>query len=78
MTTAKKIKACPKTKKNCLSTVNSSGCHAMGPIPFEGDADEAMSHLINILHTMEYAEIAEQRKNYLHAVFLFENAEIQR
>ncbi|WP_224768415.1 DUF1499 domain-containing protein [Metabacillus idriensis] len=50
----------------------------MGPIPFECVADEAMSHLINILHTMEYAEIAEQRKNYLHAVFLFENAEIQR
>lgn len=69
MKTAAKLKACSKTKKNCVSTVNSSGYHAMKPIHFACDADEAMNHLRNILHTMQNAEIEEQRKDYLHAVF---------
>jgi uncharacterized protein (DUF1499 family) len=69
MKTAAKLKACSKTKKNCVSTANSSGYHAMVPIHFACEAAEAMNHLKNILHTMKNAEIAEQRKDYLHAVF---------
>ncbi|MCM3594538.1 DUF1499 domain-containing protein [Metabacillus idriensis] len=63
------IKACSKSKKNCVSTVNTSSYHQMEPISFICDASAAMNHLRNALHSMEHAEIAEQSENRLHAVF---------
>lgn len=63
------IKACSKSKKNCVSTVNTSSYHQIEPISYFCDAGAAMNHLRNALHSMENAEIAEQSNNRLHAVF---------
>ncbi|MGM0919941.1 MAG: DUF1499 domain-containing protein [Bacillota bacterium] len=63
------IKACSKSKKNCVSTVNTSSYHQIEPISFICDASAAMNHLRNALHSMEHVEIAEQSGNRLHAVF---------
>jgi uncharacterized protein (DUF1499 family) len=63
------IKACSKSKKNCVSTINTSSYHQIEPISFICDASVAMNHLRNALHSMEHVEIAEQSGNRLHAVF---------
>ncbi|MGG4490745.1 DUF1499 domain-containing protein [Metabacillus idriensis] len=69
MKDAMTIKACPKSKRNCVSTVNTSTYHQMEPISFLCEPSAAMNHLRNALHSMEHVEIAEQSENRLHAVF---------
>jgi uncharacterized protein (DUF1499 family) len=62
-----KLAPCPNTP-NCVSTQADDDAHRMDPIPFEGDADEALTRLKAVLAAQPRTTIVSADGHYLHAV----------
>lgn len=62
------IAPCPSTP-NCVSTYASDSAHAIAPITFQGEADEAMERLVAVVNNMERTEIVTRSDRYLYVEF---------
>ena len=61
-----KLTACPNTP-NCVSSDATDDAHRMAPIPFEGDAGEALARLKVALAAQPLTTVISADGNYLHA-----------
>jgi len=61
-----KLAPCPDTP-NCVSSQAQDDAHRMAPIPFDGDADEALVRLKAVLAGQPRTTIVSADGDYLHA-----------
>ncbi len=61
-----KLAPCPNTP-NCVSSQTDDDAHRMAPIPFDGDADEALARLKAALDAQPRTTIIYTNGDYLHA-----------
>jgi uncharacterized protein (DUF1499 family) len=61
-----KLAPCPNTP-NCVSTQADDDAHRMDPIPFDGDAEEAMARLKAVLAARPRTTVISADGNYLRA-----------
>jgi uncharacterized protein (DUF1499 family) len=61
-----KLAPCPNTP-NCVSTQADDDAHRMAPIPFDGDADEALARLKAVVAAPPRTTIVSADGGYLHA-----------
>ena len=61
-----KLAPCPDTP-NCVSSQAEDDAHRMAPIPFDGDADEALARLKAVLAAQPRTTIISAEGDYLHA-----------
>ena len=64
------LASCPETP-NCISTQapEEDEVHRIGPLPLEGNADQARQRLIEIIEQMPRSKIIASEPNYIHAEF---------
>jgi uncharacterized protein (DUF1499 family) len=61
-----KLAPCPNMP-NCVSSQAEDDAHRMDPIPFEGDADEALARLKSVLAAQPRTTVISGDGNYLRA-----------
>jgi uncharacterized protein (DUF1499 family) len=61
-----KLAPCPNTP-NCVSSQAEDDAHRMGPIPFGGDADEALARLKSVVGSQPRTNIVSADGDYVHA-----------
>lgn len=60
------LMACPSTP-NCVSSFAADERHRIAPLPFNGDADEALALLQQVLERRSDATIIDEQPGYLRA-----------
>jgi uncharacterized protein (DUF1499 family) len=61
-----RLAECPSTP-NCVSTTATLESQRMDPIPFDTSADDARTHLREILATLPRTKVITDEPGYLHA-----------
>jgi uncharacterized protein (DUF1499 family) len=61
-----RLAPCPNTP-NCVSSQAEDDAHRMGPIPFDGEADEALARLKAVVAAQPRTTIVSADGDYLHA-----------
>lgn len=62
------LSSCPSTP-NCVSSHSTDSVHFMEPIPFDGNANQAMVDLVRTVESMKRTRIISQSDTYLYAEF---------
>ncbi len=61
------LTACP-TSPNCVVSQNGDEKHAIDPIPYHVDRDQAKETLLKVLTVVPRTEVVEETDNYIHAL----------
>ncbi len=62
------LRPCPNSP-NCVVSMNGDGKHAIDPIVYQGDRDEAIARIRKIVSDCKGATIVREEEGYIHAEF---------